>query len=287
MNRFEGSYVLAGYDGSPGSERAVRWAAEQAWIRRLPLNICHTWHWPYPVPPSGPTALEIARKMGQHTLDHGTYIARRVAPHIQVRPRLTAGPASAILIEESENAVMAVVGARGAGGFADLGAGSTAVRLAAYGSCPVVAVRDAPGDGPVVVGVDGSPAADAALAFAFEEAALHHRPLRAVFACWEPEAIASAEMGMLRDPEQLRTPGIVRLERAVSPWREKYPYVEAETSLVMRTPRHALLEAGEHAGLLVVGNRGLGGVTGLRLGAVSYALLVHAPCSVAIVRPLR
>ena len=92
---------------------------------------------------------------------------------------------------------------------------------------------------------------------------------------------------MLSDPEQLRKMGATLLERAVCPWREKYPYVEAETRPVMRTPRHALLEAAEDAGLVVVGDRGLGDVTALRLGAVSYALLAYAPCSVAVVRPRR
>ncbi|MEV5708160.1 universal stress protein [Actinoallomurus sp. NPDC052274] len=288
MATFDGSYVLVGFDGSPGAERALRWAVEEARVRRLPLTVCHAWHWPYPVPPSGPEALETARRMGRHTLEHGVFVARQLRPALTVRPRFATGPASAVLIDESENAALAVVGSHGRGGFAGLGAGSTALHLAAYGHCPVLVMRDDPEpDGPIVVGVDGSPAAEAALAFAYEEAALRGRSVRAVFACWEAEAIASAEMGMLRDPEQLRTLGAARLERTVCLWREKYPYVETATSLVMRTPRHALLEAAADAGLLVVGDRGLGGVPGLRLGSVSHAVLVHAPCSVGVVRPRR
>ncbi|MEV5748479.1 universal stress protein [Actinoallomurus sp. NPDC052308] len=288
MATFDGSYVLVGFDGSPGAERALRRAVEEARVRRLPLTVCHAWHWPYPVPPSGPEALETARRMGRHTLEHGVFVARQLRPALTVRPRFATGPASAVLIDESENAALAVVGSHGRGGFAGLGAGSTALHLAAYGHCPVLVMRDDPEPGgPIVVGVDGSPAAEAALAFAYEEAALRGRSVRAVFACWEAEAIASAEMGMLRDPEQLRMLGAARLERTVCPWREKYPYVETETSLVMRTPRHALLEAAADAGLLVVGDRGLGGVPGLRLGSVSHAVLVHAPCSVAVVRPRR
>jgi nucleotide-binding universal stress UspA family protein len=44
MNRFDGSYVLVGFDGSAPSERALRWAAEEARLRRLPLTVCHAWH---------------------------------------------------------------------------------------------------------------------------------------------------------------------------------------------------------------------------------------------------
>ena len=286
MDRFEGSHVLVGFDGSPASECALRWAAEEARLRRMPLTVCHAWHWPYPVPPSGPAALETVRKMGQHILDKGVLIAREAAPQTVVRGRLAAGPAPAVLVIRSENAALALVGTHRQGGFADLVAGSSAVQLPSYAHCPVIVVRNAPDRSrPVVVGVDGSAASEAALAFGLEEAALRGQPLRAVHGCWEPEAIASAEMGMLADPEELRMMAGSMLERTVSPWREKYPYVDADTSLIMRTPRHALLEAATGAGLLVLGGRGRSGVAGLRLGAVSSAMLQHAPCSVAIVRP--
>jgi nucleotide-binding universal stress UspA family protein len=286
MGRFDETYVLVGFDGSAASERALRWAVEEARLRRMPLTVCHAWHWPYPVPPSGPSALETVRRMAQHVLDRGMLIARESGPRIRRCGRLVSGPAPAVLVNQSEGAALAVVGTHGQGSGPELSAGSSAIRLPAYAHCPVTVVRGAADHSrPIVVGVDGSAASDAALAFAFEEAALRRQPLRAVLGCWEPEAIASAEMGMLADPEELRTMAAGRLERTVSPWREKYPYVDAETVLAMRTPRHALLEAAAQAALLVLGGRGLGGVRGLRLGAVSSTMLQHAPCSVAIVRP--
>lgn len=283
MERYDGASVLVGFDGSTASERALRWAVEEARLRRLPLTVVHAWHWPYPVPPSG---LETIRDMARQVLDRGVRMAREASPRTPTRGRLVSGPAPAMLVEESEDASLAVVGTCGQGASAELYAGSSALRVPAYARCPVVVVRCTADRGlPIVVGVDGSGASDAALAFGFEEAALRGRPLRAVFGCWEPEAIASAEMGMIADPDQLRVMGEIRLERAFLPWREKYPYVDASTVLSLRTPRHALMEAAARAGLLVLGGRGLGGVTGLRLGAVSSALLQHAPCSVAIVRP--
>lgn len=286
MSGFEGSHVLAGFDGSPAGERALRWAAREAALRRLPLTVCHAWHWPYPVPPAGPDVTATVRNMGQHILDKGLYIARDVAPQAQVRGRLISGPSAAVLVNQSANATLTVVGAHGNGGFPESVIGSAAVQVPAYAPCPVIVVRDLPArDRPVVVGVDGSAASEAAVGFAFEEAALRGLPLHAVCGCMEPEAIASAELGMLTDPEDMRVMGARRLELTVAPWREKYPYVEARTETVMRTPRHALLEAAADASLLVLGGRGLGGVDGLRLGAVSRAMVEHAPCSVAVVRP--
>ena len=286
MSRFAGSYVLVGFDGSAASERALRCAADEARLRRLPLTVCHAWHWPYPVPPSGPEALETVRKMAQHVLDRGVLIAREVSPRTPTQGRLVAGPAPAMLVNQAKNASLALIGAHGAGACAEPAAVSSVVQLAAYAHCPVIIVRCVADRGrPVVVGVDGSAASDAALAFGFEEAALRGQRLQAVFGCWEPEAIASAEMGMITDPDELRVMAAGRLERTVSPWREKYPYVDAETVLAMRTPRHALLNAAADAALLVLGGRALGGLAGLRLGAVSGTMLREAPCSVAIVRP--
>lgn len=286
MGEHDGTSVLAGFDGSAASERALRWAVEEARLRRLPLTVVHAWHWPDSVSPAGPAVLEPAMDVARQVLERGVAIARGAAPRTRTRGRLVSGPAAASLVEEAGDACLAVVGTRGQGASVGSSAGSSALRLAAYAPCPVIVVRAIADRGlPIVVGVDGSPASDAALAFGFEEAALRGRPLRAVFGCWEPEAIASAEMGMITDPDQLRVMGEIRLERVFSPWREKYPYVDAGTSLSLRTPRHALMAAAARAGLLVLGGRGLGGVTGLRLGAVSSALLQHAPCSVAIVRP--
>jgi nucleotide-binding universal stress UspA family protein len=285
-DRYDGSYVLVGFDGSAASERALRWAIDEARLRRLPLTVVHAWHWPYPVPASGSPALETARKMAQHVLDRGVLIAREASPRTRTRGRLVSGPAPATLVDQSKDASLAVVGTYGEGVLAGLSTGSSAIQLPAYAHCPVVVVRGTADRGlPIAVGVDGSAASDAALAFGFEEAALRGQGLRAVFGCWEPEAIASAEMGMIADPDQLRMTAAGRLERTLSPWREKYRYVDADTVLALRTPRHALMEAAAHASLLVLGGRGLGGVTGLRLGAVSTAMLQDAPCSVAIVRP--
>jgi nucleotide-binding universal stress UspA family protein len=286
VSNSEGAYVLVGVDGSAAGERALRWAAEEARLRRMPLTVCHAWHWPYPVKPSGPSAIDTVRRMGQHVLEKSVMIARETSPRTLVRGRLASGPAPEVLVNQSQNAALALIGSHGLHEAAELAAGSSAVRLPAYAHCPVIVVRNTADRGrPVVVGVDGSAASEAALAFGFEEAALRGQSLIAIYGVWEPEAVASAEMSMVIDPDQLRETASRRLERTVSPWREKYPYVDARTSLVMRTPRHALMEAAGRSGLLVVGGRGLGGVAGLRLGAVSSAMLQQAPCSIAIVRP--
>jgi nucleotide-binding universal stress UspA family protein len=274
------SHVVVGYDGTSESERAVRWAVGEARLRRLPLTVCHVWRWPYPISYIDYEGEATIRRMGEHLLDHGVGLARELAPGLKVRGRLKDGSAAPALLNEAADAEVIVLGSHGPD---QIPVGSTALRVPAKADRPVLVVRSpAPRDGLVVVGVDGSPGADAALAFAFEEAALRGWRLRAVYGCWEPGAAPDGDLTLFGDEDRLRRVAGAVLERAVAPWRVKYSQVEAATSLVLKSPRQALFAASEDATLMVVGARGAGEVESLHLGATSDALLKHAPCTVAV-----
>lgn len=166
--------------------------------------------------------------------------------------------------------------------------GSVAQSLAGQAGCPVVVVRgDAAGavptEGPVVVGVDGSPTGEAALAFAYEAAADRSAPLVAVHA-WM-DAVVDPVMVPLLDRELMETEERVVLAERLAGWAEKYPEVAVRRVVILDRPVHALLEAARDAQLLVVGSRGRSGVRGLLLGSVGHAVLHRSPCPVAVVRP--
>ncbi|MFI0411780.1 universal stress protein [Actinomadura sp. 3N508] len=275
------SHVIVGYDGTSNSERALRWAVGEARLRHLPLTVCHVWRWPYPIDYIDYEGVAIIRRMGEHLLDGGVTLARDLGPNLKVHKRLHDGSAGPALVHEGHDAELIVIGSHEPG---EMPVGSTALRVPAHADCPVVVVRSAaPRDGLVVVGVDGSAGADAALAFGFEEAALRGWRLRAVYGCWEPGAAPGGDLSLFDDEDKLRRVCGAVLERAVAPWRVKYPYVQATTSLELKSPREALLEAAEDATLTVAGARGAGAVDMLTVGATSDALLKHAPCTVAIV----
>ncbi|WP_279433013.1 universal stress protein, partial [Actinomadura bangladeshensis] len=155
------SDVVVGYDGSGESELALRWAVEEALLRRLPLTVCHAWRWPYPISHIDYEGVAIVRRMGEHLLDHGVAVARELAPGVAVRGRLRDGSAAPALLGVAGDAEVIVVGSRGA---EEMPVGSVALRVPARADRPVVVVRSAaPRDGLVVVGVDGSSGGDAAL----------------------------------------------------------------------------------------------------------------------------
>lgn len=139
----------------------------------------------------------------------------------------------------------------------------------------------------IVVGVDGSDCARAALEFAAAEAALRGAGLRIVCA-WEiPTAAYAAGFSPAVDAsvfdafcEDAQT--VVR--EAIAAAKRLQPAVECEGTTVAGQAAEVLLEQGRDADIIVVGNRGRGGFASLLLGSVSQQVVHHAPCPVIVVR---
>jgi nucleotide-binding universal stress UspA family protein len=283
-----GPGVVACFDGSAASARALEWAAAEARIRRAPLTVCHAWEAPDPYRALSPAVSESARQAGKRILARGMVVAGHHAAGVPVRSLLLPGPAASTLVHVAADAELLVAGARGADSSSWPGLGAVSTQLAAHAYCPVEIIR---GDGawrggPVVVGVDGSPSSQSAAGFAFEEAAMRDVPLTVVSSWWEPapEDVTAAADGSVLDIAAMRTRALKRVTPVTSQWREKYPEVSCTIADSMRTPRAVLYAAAQTAGLLVVGARGLGGISGLLLGSVSQAVLEQAPCPVAVLR---
>lgn len=284
-----GRPVLVGVDGSDSCLAAVDLAAREAQLRCRPLWIVHASIWPlYGVPlgpsPWGPPEGGL-RNQAERIVQDAISRASTCHPPLTVQGEVATGAAAPVLLECSRAAELAVVGDRGLGGFTGLLAGSIAVELAAHSPTPVVVVRGQNRvEGPVVVGVDGSPANQRAIGHAFHCASLRNAPLVAVHA-WSlphpptPRAVPRTEphlSGRATEEERL-------LSQALAGWAEQYPDVDVKQVLALGDPRVALIDASTQAQLLVVGTRGRGGFAGLLLGSVSQAAIHHSHCPVAIV----
>jgi nucleotide-binding universal stress UspA family protein len=141
----------------------------------------------------------------------------------------------------------------------------------------------------IVVGVDHSDGAKAAVVFAHEEARLRNATLRAVHA-WQfgyvgytgfEGTVPTAAV----DISELRAAAAAALDETL---REALPDsddVNVEQRVVEGTPAAVLVDESRGADLLVVGSRGHGGFAQLLLGSVSQQCAQHAACPVVIVRP--
>ncbi|OYP19870.1 universal stress protein [Streptomyces sp. FBKL.4005] len=286
--------MIVGVDGSASSLAAVDAAAREARLRSTSLCIVHAFGRPSAHMPSGAAPWSPADH-GLEPMVHGQLVraeerAHAAAPGVEITRSVVAGDAIEVLETESRSAALTVVGSRGLTGFSGMLLGSTAVHLAAHGHGPLMVVRGRTDPaGLVLLAVDGSPAGERAVEFAFAEAALRGAPLVAlhVWNTWSGRAYEGPGdplTAVVADADQLREAEQELLDRTVTGWQESYPEVGVERRLVRSRIRNALIDASREAQLVVAGARGSGGFTGLLLGSVSQALLHHAHCPVTVVR---
>jgi nucleotide-binding universal stress UspA family protein len=258
--------VLAGVDASAASLAAVHWAAEEARRRDTTLRLLHACVFEDATPRKHD---ELLLEHGYRWLHRAAEAAAEWAPGVRVEMAVQLGLAVDLILAESADAALVVLGSHRLGGLRGALIGSVALRVAAGASCPVVVVPGRPGrTGPVVVGLDASDSGEHALRFALDEAAALRAPVHVVHAWHDGDGVTEQ-----RD-----------LETRVASWARKYPNLEITAHAVRdRIPSRALLAAASGARLIVVGTRGRGPVTGGILGSTGNALLAHAACPVAVV----
>ncbi|TDU87866.1 nucleotide-binding universal stress UspA family protein [Kribbella voronezhensis] len=141
---------------------------------------------------------------------------------------------------------------------------------------------------PVLVGVDGSVSAQAALAWAAAEASYRRCPLRIVHTFTWP--MIGDPFGLnLAEPmnDGLRTAAGWILGEAENQARHAAPDIKVTAALFAAGAVPTLLSQAQDADLVVVGSRGIGGFRGLLVGSVSSTVAAHAPCPVVVVHPHR
>jgi len=139
----------------------------------------------------------------------------------------------------------------------------------------------------IVVGVDGSECARAALEFAAREAALREARLLVVCAWDVPPAAYDGGFAPPIDQsllEDFRAGAETVVRQAIAAATELRPTLECEGKAVQGQAAEVLLEEARDADLIVVGNRGHGGFASLLLGSVSHQVVQHARCPVTVVR---
>jgi nucleotide-binding universal stress UspA family protein len=137
--------VLVGVDGSPSSRKALMWAAAEAEDHGADLVVLNVWEHTL-LPPAGSVSVSehYVPEPSQRTAENLLAEIKEVLgedPPVVVQPRVQQGNPARVLIEQSGDADLLVVGTRGHGGFLGLVLGSVSQHVAAYAKCPVTVVR--------------------------------------------------------------------------------------------------------------------------------------------------
>jgi nucleotide-binding universal stress UspA family protein len=137
--------IVVGVDGSPPSRTALTWAADVAADHGAELVVLTVWERTL-LPPMGSGGVPrspLPDPRQRATEDLLTVIKDELGedPPVPVQPRVKEGHAAQVLIEQSADADLLVVGTRGRGGFKGLVLGSVSQHVAAYAKCPVAVVR--------------------------------------------------------------------------------------------------------------------------------------------------
>jgi nucleotide-binding universal stress UspA family protein len=142
----------------------------------------------------------------------------------------------------------------------------------------------APGPGrPVVAGYNGRRHSREALLWAAAEAVRRDAPLLVVYAANYPgmtlgpgPGLLEPEPGALEAAQEVTTFGVAEALQA-------QPELRVAGATEVTSPSEALAEASVDAGLLVIGTRGRGRVTGGLLGSVAFAVAARASGGVLVV----
>jgi len=141
--------------------------------------------------------------------------------------------------------------------------------------------QDHPTDA-VVVGYDGSDAADGAVGWAAVQAVRSGGRLDLVTAWEYPTSWGNviplpSDFDPAADAKVMLDPVVERLQA-------DHPGLAVHAHVIEGHPSEVLVEASRHAALLVVASRGHGSFSGMVLGSVSQHCVTHAACPVVVFR---
>ena len=140
--------IVVGVDSSEGAKAALRFALKEAKLRQATLRVVHTWQFGY-IGVSGIEGFSPVVSADLGDLRHTAALALdavifEVAPHpvgVVIERHVSEGAPATVLVDESRQADLLVVGSRGHGGFAGLLLGSVGQQCAQHAACPVVIVH--------------------------------------------------------------------------------------------------------------------------------------------------
>jgi nucleotide-binding universal stress UspA family protein len=289
--------ILVGVDGSAAALAAVHWAAHDAALRNVPLTLVHVVNdpvrgWCQVPAPAGFRQWQEkrAREFIASAIKAAEESAGESGP-VEIDSKILHSTPVPTLVGLSEEVEMVVVGYRGHGGaLARNFLGSVSSGLVYHAHCPVAVIHDDEplvanvARAPVLVGIDGSPASEAATAIAFDEASRRGVGVIALHAWTDLRVSDFKEMFPNFNWDAELSEQEETLAERLAGWHERYPEVGIRRQIEIGDPATPLIEASERAQLIVVGSHGRGGFAGMLLGSVGAAVVNRARIPVIVAR---
>jgi nucleotide-binding universal stress UspA family protein len=293
--------IVVGIDGSDGARAALSWTLAEAARRGADVEVVAAfpvdfyWTDPYLVDGGRVSAIRTetearARAMLAEVRQDPAVATAHGADAVDVEVLVVSGAAPAHLVQQSADAALLVVGSRGRGALRSTIAGSVALHCAAHAKCSVVVVHPsaAPVEEParVVVGLDDSEPARAALAAAVTQAAGLDARVDAVVAFQLPDywidlyALMPPPVG--ETEQYARARGETMVAEVVG--AQALEQGTVRVAAVEGYAAEELVRQAQGARLLVVGSRSRNQLEGVVLGSVALHCVLHAPCPVLVVR---
>lgn len=318
--------IVVGVDGSNASRNALRFAIGEAKALNRSIRVVGA----YTVPSVAAATIDVSYVPIDDSAVRAsvTTVLKEAAAEVKaadvpVEAIIEIGDAAGVLVEESKQASLTVVGSRGKGGFAGRLLGTVSSALPAHSVCPTIVVpvgwtpndvREArpsssrpvhssvegaiaqpedldavPGtdySGQVVVGVDALGKESPALWEAANIAVRRQSPLH-MHAVITTAVIGPEWIPSQGDLERLVHEGTDKLEAARSALKEKHPDLDVRWTLFDGQPAEVLVRASDTCDILVIGSRGRGGFAGLLLGSTSQSVLPYSAAPTMVVRVKR
>lgn len=281
--------IVVGVNELGADEKTLRWAAQRAHAGRARLRLVHAYEtmagagWT-PRLRSYPIGLSEQRQAeAQRLLTTAAGLCDRQARGLTIETVAVEGPTVEVLLDESSEAQLLVLGSRLLAGLSSYVLGSIGHAMVQRSPCPVAVVRRDPGartPRKIVLGLDLDHDCDTLLDFAFEYGQQSGLPVEVV-TCWRGPMGAGLELlSDLKDEEQSLVE--VQLGQRLAPWQDKYPEVEATALVSQRWPIPGLLERAGDLNPLILGRRSRHpALTGI--GSIHLSALHHATGPVIIV----
>jgi nucleotide-binding universal stress UspA family protein len=277
--------VVVGINGSPASQRGVRYAAMEARAMRAPLVILHitpTYAVAAGVPP---VPEDVLRAYGAELLEVARKTAQSVVPGVEVETRLVSGGATVHgLAEGSEHAALLVLGAERRSFAGRIWTGDVVAGVAAQAPCPVVVVPpewEPEHDHGRIVVATKDPSRAAVLVSAGMALAHRRGAELVIMHAWNLPAGYDDIVANQFSSDDYGHRQAALLEPLVEAQRSAHPDVPVRIEVLHTQPAHALVSASAKADHLLISRPPHGGVVH-HLGGVGRAVLQEARCPVEI-----